>query len=329
MAGNKGKILVTGATGFIGYEVAKQLAHKGYKPRLMVRRPLRGFLLKSLDAELMQGDLGQPKSLGRMLESVDMVIHLGARATFEPYKALRPSIVEGSINLMRAAIEAGVKTFVYGGSLLVYGEQAKPISQRTAAAPNIGYSRAKLEAETLLFKMAEDAGICFTSLRLPHTYGVNSLLFNQMRRGTIFFPGKGNNMFAHLHVVDAARALIKAAEDGKAGIYVIADNASCTWNDLFAVTQHYYPRLRVIRIPKWIALFVTIALDALYRFTPYWNRFSPGAVNSWTSNLPVEPDTLQDTLAMEPIFPTIEQGIPAALDDCISYYWVHSLEDNN
>ncbi len=329
MTGNTGKILLTGGTGFIGYEVAKQLAQSGYQPRLMVRRPLRGFLLKSLDVELMQGDLAQPKSLERMLESVDMVIHLGARATFEPYKALRPSIVEGSINLMRAAVEAGAKTFVYGGSLLVYGEQAKPITQQTAAAPNIGYSKAKLEAETILLKMAADAGIRFTSIRLPHTYGVNSLLFNQMRRGTIMFPGKGDNLFAHLHVVDAARALIKAAEDGKPGISVIADNASCTWNDFFSITQHYYPRLRVLRAPKWIALFVTSALDALYRFTPYWNRFSAGAVKSWTSSLPVEPNTFQDIVSMELMYPTIERGIPAALDDCISFHWCHSLEDNH
>ena len=189
MAGKKAKILLTGATGFIGYEVAKQLSQKGYKPRLMVRRPIRGFLLKSLDAELMQGDLGQSKSLERMLESIDIVIHLGARATFEPYKALRPSIVEGSINLMGAAIEGGVKTFVYGGSLLVYGEQPNPITQHTVAAPIIGYGKAKLEAETILSKMAVDGGIRFTSLRIPHTYGVNSLLFNQMRGGTIIFPG--------------------------------------------------------------------------------------------------------------------------------------------
>ena len=257
-----------------------------------------------------------------------MVIHLGARATFEPYKALRPSIVEGSINLMRAAIDAGVTTFVYGGSLLIYGEQPKPITQITAAAPNIDYGRAKLEAEDILSKMAENASVRFTSVRLPHIYGVNSLLFNQMRRGTVVFPGKGNNVFAHLHVVDAARALIKAAENGKPGVSVIADNESCTWNDFFTITQHYYPRLRVIRIPKWAALSGTGALDVLYRFTPYWNRFSVGAVRSWTSNLPVEPNTLKDVLGIEPMYPTIEQGIPAALDDCISYYWHHSLEDN-
>ena len=92
MVRNPDKILVTGATGFIGYEVARQLTQKGIKPRLMVRRPLRGFLLKSLNGELMQGDLGQPQSLGRMLQGIDTVIHLGARATFEPYRALRPSI---------------------------------------------------------------------------------------------------------------------------------------------------------------------------------------------------------------------------------------------
>ena len=232
------------------------------------------------------------------------------------------------MNLMHAAIEAGVKSFVYGGSLLVYGEQSNPISQHTPAAPNIDYSRAKLEAETILSKMAADAGIRFTSIRLPHTYGVNSLLFNQMRRGTIMFPGKGDNLFAHLHVVDAARALIKAAEDGKSGISVIADNASCTWNDFFAITQHYYPKLRIIRVPKWAALAGTGTLDVLYRFTPYWNRFSVGAVRSWTSNLPVEPNTFQEIVGMELMYPTIEQGIPAALDDCISHYWVHSLEDN-
>lgn len=329
MAGNKGKILLTGATGFIGYEVAKQLSQKGYKPRLMVRRPLRGFLLKSLDAELMQGNLSQPRSLERMLDSIDTVIHLGARAALEPARSIRSSIVEGSINLMGAAIESGVKTFVYPGTILVYGEQPGPINQQTKPAPLTDYGRAKLEAETILARMAEQANICFISVRLSHTYGVNSLLFDQIRKGLIVFPGKGDNLFSHLHVADAARALIKAAEMAKPSISILADNQSCTWNDFFAITKQYYPRLRVIRVPTWSALAVTGALDVLYRFTSSWNKFSLTAVKSWTSNLPVEPNTFQDVLGLKLMYPTVEEGIPAALDDLISFHWRHSLVDKH
>ena len=329
MTGNPGKILVTGATGFIGYEVAKQLTHRGYTPRLMVRRPLRGFLLKSLDAELMQGDLGQPTSLKRILEGVDTVIHLGARAALEPDGRIRPSIIEGSINLMTAAIDAGVKTLVYPGTILVYGEQEKPINQQTKPAPLTHYGRVKLEAETILARMAEQANICFTSIRLSHTYGVNSLLFDQIRKGLLIFPGKGDNLFSHLHVADAARALIVAAEKGKPGIFIIADNQPCTWNDFFFITKLFYPRLRIIHVPTWSAIAVTGALDALYRFTSSWNRFSLAAVKSWTSNLPVEPNTFQNVLGLELMYPTIEEGIPAALDDCISFHWRHSLVDKH
>jgi len=323
------KILVTGATGFIGYEVARQLSASGFKPRLMVRRPLRALLLKSIDAELMQGDLGSPESLERMLAGVDTVIHLGARATFEPYRALRPSIVDGSVNLMSAAVKAGVETFVYGGSLLVYGHKMQPISQDTGADPRIGYSRAKLEAENTLMQMADEAGMRFISIRLPHVYGVNCLLFNQIRRGTIVFPGKGNNLFAHLHVEDAARALIEAGRRGGAGIWVVADDQNCTWNEVFQVVQHFYPRLKVVRVPRWLALTATRTLDTIYLVRSSWNRYSAGAVKSWTSNLPVEPHTLKSLLGIEPAYPTIEQGIPAALDDCVSFYWQHSLMDNH
>ena len=228
---------------------------------------------------------------------------------------------------MRAAIDAGVKTFVYPGTILVYGDQAEPIAQKTAAAPLTAYGRAKLEAESILTRMAEQANICFSSIRLSHTYGVNSLLFSQIGKGLIMFPGKGENLFSHLHVVDAARALIKAAEMGKAGISIIADNQSCTWNDFFSITKLYYPRLRIVHVPTWSAFAVTSALDALYRFTSSWNRFSLAAVKSWTSNLPVETNTLKSVLGLEPMYPTIEEGIPAALDDFISFHWRHSLVD--
>jgi nucleoside-diphosphate-sugar epimerase len=321
-------ILVTGATGFIGHEVSKQLVTQGYCPRLMVRRPIRGMLLNSLGAELKQGDLTRPQSLKRLVSGIDTVIHLGAMATFESYEKVRTSIVEGSMNLLRAAIDAEVENFVYGGSLLVYDDQIEPITQQTLARPRSGYGRAKLEAETQMASTAKQNAINFSSIRMPHVYGAKSLLFYQIRQGRVFFPGKGDNLFAHLHVSDAARALIKAAESGKQGIYVVADNLSCSWNALFEMIQSYYPKLRVVHIPRWLALMATGAIELMLTFKKTPNRFSTGAVMSWNLTLPVETDTLINFLNLNPEYPTIVDGIPAVLDDCLCFTWCPSNLDD-
>jgi len=62
---------------------------------------------------------------------IDTIIPLGAVAAFISYRRVRPSIVDGSRNLMEAARENGVKKFVYGGTLLVYGSRKQPIDQAT------------------------------------------------------------------------------------------------------------------------------------------------------------------------------------------------------
>ena len=321
------KVLVTGATGFIGLEVSRQLADAGYTPRLMVRRPLRAMALGAIDAEMMQGDLSRPESLKRLLSGVDTVIHLGARATFESYEILKPSIVDGSLNLFKAARQAGVKSFVYGGSLLVYGVQDRRIDQGTPASPNSSYARAKLEAETRLRELAAESGMAFVSLRLPHVYGAMSLLFDQVRNGRVIFPGRGDNLFAHLHVTDAARAMIKAAKNRITGVYVVADEQSCTWNEFFATIRLYYPRLRLRHVPKWIALLGTASLDLAAAIFKRPNQFSRGAVENWNLKLPVVNGTLQDTLGLSPLFPSIHQGVPAVLDQCIAFAWIHSIRD--
>jgi nucleoside-diphosphate-sugar epimerase len=321
------RVLVTGATGFIGIEVSRLLSKRGLRPRLMVRRPVRGLMLRNLDAEIMQADIRSPKSLRRILNGIDTIIHLGARAAFEPYPRLYPSIVKGSLNLMQAAIDARVGNFVFGGSLLVYGDTAEPIDQTTEPSPMSGYGQAKLEAEQRLSEMAAKAGICFASLRLPHVYGAHSLLFDHVRHGRVYFPGKGGNMFAHLHVLDAARALIQAADTDRPGIWVVADDLSCTWNDFFETSQTYYPRLRVMHIPQKISHVGTRLLDVFFGLTAQPNPYPSGAVSCWNLRLPVIPGTMTQAVGLEPAFPTIHDGIPAVLDDSISFYWLPSNLD--
>ena len=316
------RVLVTGATGFIGIEVSRQLAERGMRPRLMVRRPVRGLMLRTLDAEIMQADIRSPKSLHRILSGIDTVIHLGARAAFEPYSRLFASIVKGSLNLMQAAIEAGVTCFVYGGSLLVYGDSARPIDHRTEPSPMSGYGQAKLEAERRLGEMAAQAGVCFISLRLPH-----SLLFDQIRHGRVYFPGRGDNPFAHIHVIDAARSLIQAAENGRSSIWAVADDQSCSWNEFFETVKTYYPRLRVMHIPQKVSYLGTRLLDVLFGLTAQPNPYPSGAVSCWNLRLPVIPQAMEKAVGLKPKYPTIHEGIPAVLDDSISFYWLPSNLD--
>ncbi len=315
------KILVTGASGFIGLEVARQLVEVGASPRLMVRRSRRGLFLNGIQAETVQADLLTPHSLKLALRDIDTVIHLAARAAFEGYRALHPSIVDGSVNLMQASIEAGVRHFIFAGTLLAYPGGLSPVNQQTPAAPQSAYGKAKHRAENRLDQMARRAGLRFVSLRLPHVYGAYSLIFDQIRRGRIIFPGRGANHFAHLHVRDAARALIQAARSDLAGIHVLGDDQPCSWNAFFQAARRCYPRLRIFHLPKPLAMLgaclVEGGLKTFGRPTPWPCR----AIDIWNLNLPVVPGTVKSVLGVDLAYPCIDDGLPAAFQEALPMFW--------
>ncbi len=321
------RVLVTGATGFIGYEVARLLAVRGLRPRLLVRRPERGLLLRKLDAELMHGDLESAASLERAVQGVDAVIHLGARATFEEYRLLRPTIVDASATLIELAAKAGVRHFVYGSSLFVYDSQANPIDAATQPRPRLGYGRAKLEAEQRLSEVAKLSGMRLAILRLPHVYGARDLFFSKVSRGRVVIPGRSGNLFSHLHVHDCARVLIAAAETDIHGCWPIADRRATNWAEFFEVVRHHYPRFRFLRLPEAIALLGARILRPFQLIRRRPTILTAGSVVGWNLNLEVQPDVLWGDLGLEPVYPTIEVGIPAALDDCVAFRWLHPVDD--
>jgi nucleoside-diphosphate-sugar epimerase len=323
------RILVTGATGFIGYEVARQLAVAAKRPRLVVRRPIRGALLSKLDAEILAADLASPTSLARACEGMDAVIHLGARAAFESYSRLRPSIVDGSRSLVRAAIAAGVRRIVYAGTLLVYSSSDVPIDRGTQPGPKLGYGRAKWEAEQILAEESERAGVSFVSVRLPHVYGSRNLFFSQLAagQGLIALPGRGNNLFSHMHIDDAARVMIAAAESDVEGAWPIGDRQPVSWKDYLAVLRDHYPRLRVIPLPARVARLGAELLRPVLALRRRPSVKTPGSVIGYNLNLEVNPNSLWLELGLEPSYPTIATGIPAVLDECVAYRWVHPVED--
>ena len=307
------KLLVTGASGFIGYEVSRQLARDGYRPRLMIRQPGDDCEICRFDADMCLADLRHPNRLRQAVKGVDGIIHLGARATFESYATLKPSILDGSIALMEAGIEAGVRRFVYSSSLLVYSGQAALLTADTQVNPVLDYGRIKVETEKRLSAMAASAGVAFAALRLPHVYGIRDLYFRQLQAGRLILPGLGRNTYTHLHVADAAAAIIACAERSYDGILPIGDRMPATWSAFLEIVRQHYSQARVLVLPQWLALLATALLTPFRRIRPNPGLETPGAVRSYNFNLAVDPNLVWPDLGLAPRYTTIYDGVPAVV----------------
>lgn len=307
----KMRLLVTGASGFIGQKVSHQLSVGGYRPRLMIRQAGDDCEICHLDADFVLADLRNPESLKQAVKGVDGIIHLGARATFESYETLKPSILDGSLALMEAGIAAGVRRFIYSSSLLVYNGSAPRVNADTPVNPILDYGRIKVDTEKQLSDMAASAGVSFAALRLPHVYGARDLYFRQLRAGRLILPGLGKNIYTHLHVADAAAAIIACAEQAYSGILPFGDRLPSTWAAFLKVVRKHYPDARIHLIPQWLALLSTALLTPFRWIRPNPGLETPGAVRTYNFNLAVDPDLLWKDLGLAPTYPTIYEGIPA------------------
>lgn len=320
-------VLVTGGTGFIGIELVKQLCDLGYRPRVMVRRPHRAALLAPLDVELVQGDLTRPEALQRAVTGVDTLFHLAGRASFESYGRIKSTIVDGSVAIARAAAAAGVSRFVFASSLFVYGDQSRPIDRETRAVPRIDYGRAKIEAERLIGEIARAAHIDLAILRLPHVYGPQSILFEQVRKGIAVFPGGMSNRCGQLHVEDAARALVAVGRTGWVGTAPIADDEIVTWSDYFEVLNTHYPNYRMIALPRWLGYSGAAIIEPILSRKTRPTLYSKDTVVGFNLDVPVQPRLVWNDLGLRPQYPSVHEGIPAVLDGYLRYRWRHPMLD--
>lgn len=325
--GRMRNVLVTGGTGVIGLEVVRLLVEEGLTPRVLVRRPSRASLLRALDIEPVHGDIQTPAALGRAVRDVDTVLHLGGRATFERYERLAPTLVDGTAALARAAAEEGVEHLVFASSALVYAGQRAPIGRDTPIDPQIGYGQAKVVAERRLAEVAGSSGLTVASVRLPHVYGPHSLLFQQIRRPVAVFPGTMTNLYGHLHVLDAARLLVTAARQRWSGVLPVADERNATFDEFFHLLATYHPQMRVLRVPEWLGLVGTSVTEPLLSGRRQPTLLTPGTVTAFNLSLPIQPGLLWDDLGLEPVYPTIDEGIPATLDGYVRFRWRHPVMD--
>jgi len=168
-------VLVTGATGFVGFELITKLDRAGFSITGTSRRQFDGPF-KSLQLKSFSDLSGCPE----LFNDIEAVIHCAARAHImkdavpDPLAEYRKVNVEGTLNLARQAAKAGVSRFIYISSIKVNGEQTPqgmPFTADDVPAPEDPYGVSKLEAENGLHEIASETGMEVVIIRPPLVYG--------------------------------------------------------------------------------------------------------------------------------------------------------------
>jgi nucleoside-diphosphate-sugar epimerase len=168
-AGNRPLIALTGATGFIGQYLLRELPKRGYRLRVLLRRP---SVIPMESASAVVGDLARPQNMAAALADIDAVIHSAGIAhamSGLPEDDYRMLNTQATIRLAQAAQRAGVRRFVFLSSIRA---QSGPTADRVltealAPQPTDAYGRSKLAAEQELAQLDLD----WVALRLTLVYG--------------------------------------------------------------------------------------------------------------------------------------------------------------
>lgn len=220
--------LITGAAGFLGSTLANYLVREGHQVRGLDDLSAGDPTVLSPDILFTRGDVNDRPKLWTLLQEVDCVYHLAARVSV-PESVLYPREysavnVGGTVSLMEAMRDVGVRRVVFISSGAVYGDQGEqPLKESTPPNPRSPYAVSKLAAEYYVRTIGDLWGIESVSLRVFNAFGpgqhlpashppvIPNYLRNAIRGGTLVMHGDGSQTRDYVYVDDVVSAMIAAA----------------------------------------------------------------------------------------------------------------------
>jgi nucleoside-diphosphate-sugar epimerase len=234
------RVFVTGGTGFIGGEVARQLRARGDVVVCLVRTPEKAKKLTELGCELVSGDLSDEAALRQGMEGCDGLIH--AAAMYEvgipakQHPAMYEANVSGSEHVLQAALEAKVPRTVYVSTVGTFGNTHGKVVDESYEHPGKEftsyYEETKLEGQRVAERMIAEEGLPAIVVQPGGVYGPGDTsqiadLLEEFFAGRLFllpFPELG---ICLSHVEDVAGGILLALDKGKLGrTYVISGPAT-------------------------------------------------------------------------------------------------------
>lgn len=315
------KILVTGASGFLGGHLTELLTAKGLEVVAMVRKTSDTSLLDRLGLEKRVADLTDPKSLRTAVKGIEVVIHLAAYYTFHGKKELYDRVtVQGTRSILDACMEEEVPRFIYCSSTEAIGAvDDQPAREDHPPNPRYDYGRSKLTAERIVREY--DGKLQTTILRPSGIYGprnlhdisyyfIASCASNSLSTRILIEGGSGVVQF--VHVKDAVQgfylALTNANSIGKT--YFISEDGWHTYREVYEIisriTGRKPPTLSLSRsVAKAFIYPVFIAKSVFGEWSFLWD---PKTVDAVTSNRAYSIEKAKSELGYCPKY-SLEDGL--------------------
>jgi nucleoside-diphosphate-sugar epimerase len=272
------KVLVTGATGFLGGHLTETLVEKGEEVRALVRDTAKANNLKKLGVELCSGDLRDPASLFSAAQGVEIIYHCaGMVDEWGKKESFYEANVEGTKNLLEAALKNGCKV-VHTSSLTVLAvhKSPQPIDETFPYSPRVVdfYTETKRKGEKIVLEYSQGKGLQVTIVRPGLIWGPRDTktlprLIDILKKKRMFLVNGGKNRLTLSYCSNVVDGLILAGQSGTSGrVYHITDGENVTSKDYFCALASLFhlppPR---IPVPFSLALLAVSLMGVHARLT--------------------------------------------------------------
>lgn len=187
-------VLVVGATGTLGRQIARRALDEGHRVRCLVRSPKRGNFLREWGCDLVRGDLTQPESLSFALEGVEAVIDASTTRSTDSLSCYDVDW-QGKVNLIRAATEAGVQRFIFCSIIDAEKHRDVPL----------------MDIKYCVEELLKQSGLNYTILRLAgFMQGLIAEFAIPVLEGRTAFITQDSDPIAYLSTLDIARFAVAA-----------------------------------------------------------------------------------------------------------------------
>jgi nucleoside-diphosphate-sugar epimerase len=270
------KVLITGAGGFIGsHLVDSQLEHGHHVRAVDLHLDLLRHQAAHPRLEMIRGDITEKNIVPKLVEGIDVVYHLASAhldvsLSDEDYRLVN---VDGTLSLLEAAKQAGVKRFVHCSSVGVIGNvKHPPADEATECHPANIYERTKLAGERAALDFARRTGFLVVVVRPAWVYGPRcprtAKLFRTISKGRFPIFGSGRNMRHPVYISDAIRGLELCAETSgiEGEVFIIAGEVPIESRELVKlISQQLNARAQKIYLPIFLGQATGLALELAFK----------------------------------------------------------------